>query len=119
MTELAARGEVVIVGRGGQYILPKRPDIIKVLLVAEMEDRIRFMMAHYGMDREKAEQVVQKEERRRANYLKALGFDKLDDPNLYSLVINTSRMSLKEAEELIVGLVGQAGNPVRTTEGSP
>lgn len=118
MTELAARGDVVIVGRGGQYLLPKRSDIVKVLLVAEMEDRIRFMMGHYGLDRERAEQVVRKEEKRRANYLKAFGFNNLDDPNLYSLVLNTGRMSLKEAEELIVWLVQQAGSQQKEREGS-
>jgi cytidylate kinase len=109
MQELAARGDVVIVGRGGQYILPKRSDIVKVLLVAELEDRIKFLMAHYDLDREKAQQVVQKEEKRRANYLKSFGPDNRDDPGLYNLVINTSHASLKDAEELLVWLVEQAG----------
>ncbi len=107
MDRLAARGDVVILGRGGQYILPSGPKIIKVLLVAEWEDRIQFMMGHYNLDREKAEQVVQKEEKRRANYLKAFGSGNPDDPSLYSLVINSSHVSLKEAEDLIVSLVQQ------------
>jgi len=113
MKELAEIGNVVIVGSGGQYILPNRPDIVKVLVVAEMEDRIRFMMANYGLDREKAQQVVQKEESRRASYLRAFGPGDRDDPNLYNLVINTSHIDLKDAEDLIVSIVEKAAQQPR------
>ena len=109
MKELAAKGNVVIVGVGAQYILPKRQDIIKVLLVAEQEHRVTFIMEHYGLDREKAQQVVQREERKRATYLKAFGPGNPDDPSIYSLVINTGHVSLKDAEDLIVCLVEQVG----------
>jgi cytidylate kinase len=107
MKELAAKGNVVIVGVGAQYILPKRQDIIKVLLVAEQEHRVTFIMEHFGLDREKAQQVVQREERKRANYLKAFGPGNPDDPSIYNLVINTGHVSLKVAEDLIVCLVEQ------------
>lgn len=110
MKELAARGNVVIVGVGGQYIIPNRPDIIKVLLVGELEDRVSFMREHYGLDRERAQQVVRREEKKRANYLNAFGPGDPDDPSIYSLVINTSHVSLKDAEDLIVSLVEQVGN---------
>jgi len=105
MKELAEIGNVVIVGRGGQYILPNKPDIIKILVVAKMEDRIGFMMANYGLDRDRAQQVVQKEESRRGNYLRAFGPGDRDDPNLYNLVINTSHIELKDAEDLIVSVL--------------
>jgi cytidylate kinase len=105
--DLAAEGDVVLIGRGSQFILPDHEQIIKVLLVAELEDRIKFMMEHYNLTKSKAELIVQKEEKRRLTFLKLFDSRHPDDPSIYSLVINTSRTSLAEAEALISNLVGR------------
>jgi cytidylate kinase len=106
ITKVAAEGDAVLVGRGSQFILPDSEQTIKVLLVAELEDRIRFMMTNYNLTRAKAEPLVRKEEKRRIAFLKLFDKRNPDEAGLYSLVINTSRQSLKEAESLILGLVG-------------
>jgi CMP/dCMP kinase len=41
--EAAARGNAVIVGRGGAFILGRRPDVLNVQLYASMEDRLRYL----------------------------------------------------------------------------
>ena len=103
--EMAAAENLVIVGRGGQVILPSRPDVVKVLLVADQEDRIRFLTENYSLDREEAEKVVRREEKHRIAYIEALGAENPDDPSLYTVVFNTSHVSLKDAEDFIVDLV--------------
>jgi CMP/dCMP kinase len=104
--EAAEEGDVVFVGRGSQFILPDDPETVKILLVAEKEDRHRFIEKHYRLSTSKAEQWVAKEEKRRVNFLKQLDPRHPDDPGIYDLMINTSKTTLTEAEEMIVQLVG-------------
>ncbi len=104
--DLAEDGDVVIVGRGAQFILPRQENIVKILLVAELEDRVKFMMKNYNMTRPSAEDLVRREEKRRAAFLKTFHPGNPDDPSQYTMVINSSRMSLKEAEDLITEYLG-------------
>ena len=105
--DLADEGDVVIIGRGSQFILADRPGVLKVLLVANMEDRIKFMMEHYNMTRSRADQMIKKEEKRRASFLKLLDHRDPDSPEIYDLVINTSQVSLEEAESTICFIIGK------------
>lgn len=105
--KLASEDDVVIVGRGAQFILPDADNIIKILLVAELSDRIKFMMEHYDLTKAKAEQLVQKEEKKRATFLKMFDSRDPDDPSNYTMVINTSKITLAEAETLVVSLIGR------------
>lgn len=104
--DVAKAGDAVIVGRGAQFILPDSEETVKVLLVGDLEDRIRFMMNHYDLTRTKAEELVRREEKRRSTFLKVFYSGDPDDPSLYTLVINTSRVSLEEAEDAIMELLG-------------
>ena len=63
----AEQGNVVIIGRGGQYILAERPDTFHFLMIANIENRIKFMMEHYQIDRKKAQAVIDKQNKRRIN----------------------------------------------------
>ena len=105
ITQAAARGNVVLVGRGGQFVLPDGPQTIKILLVAELSDRIKFMMDHYNLTRSRAELVVRKEEKRRQTFLSIFSPRNPDDPSLYSICLNTSRISLDEALAMACDLV--------------
>ncbi len=104
--QVAEDDEAVIIGRGGQFILGSDSEIVKVLLVAGMEDRIKFIMEHYHQSQNQAEQWIKKEEKRRTSFLKQLDPRDPDDPSIYDLIINTTRITLPEAEEMIAGLVG-------------
>ena len=44
---LAEQDDVVIIGRGGQYILADRPDTYHFLMIANIENRINFMKAPF------------------------------------------------------------------------
>ena len=104
--QIADDDEAVIIGRGGQFILKNASETVKVLLVARMEDRIKFIMEHYRQSQNQAEQWIKKEEKRRAAFLKQLDPRDPNDPSIYDLIINTTRITLSEAEEMIIGLVG-------------
>ena len=67
--DYAARGNVVIVGRGAGVILEDAPGILRVFLHAPREWRIAHVMAAFGTDRKTSEAEVDRIDRMRAAYL--------------------------------------------------
>lgn len=105
IAQVAEEGDVVILGRGSQYILRDHPDAYHILLIDEFENRVRFMMEHYDLQRNKALQIVRNEDSRRMNLYRKLGKTDYDQAPLYDLVLNMSRMNLKKALTIINDLV--------------
>ncbi|MCF8068786.1 MAG: cytidylate kinase-like family protein [Desulfobacterales bacterium] len=105
ISQIADEGNAVILGRGGQYVLRKHLDAFHVLLVADMDDRIKFMEQHYKLSREQAILSINKQEKKRVNLYKKFGKDNYESPELYHIVINTSRVTLEDSAMLVENLV--------------
>jgi cytidylate kinase len=105
MLQIAEEGNAVIVGRGGQYLLRDHKDIFHVLLVADLEDRVQFMEECNNLSLYNALQVVNRQDKHRLNIYRILGKVDYDQPDIYPLVLNMSRLSLEKASELLVTLV--------------
>ena len=105
IAKIADEGDVVILGRGGQYILDDHPDAYHILLINDIDNRAKFMMEHYDLSQSKAEQVVSREDKRRVNLYRKLGKTDYDDSSLYHLVLNMGRISLEQALKLVCNLV--------------
>ncbi len=102
---LAEQDDVVIIGRGGQYILAERPDTFHFLMIANIENRIRFMMEQYNIDRKKAQTVIDKQNKRRINLYRYFGRTDYDQPDLYHMVLNMNRLRLDDAVQAVCQLV--------------
>ncbi|NJL58804.1 MAG: cytidylate kinase-like family protein [Desulfobacteraceae bacterium] len=105
INKIADEGNAVILGRGSQYILKDRKDAYHVLLIAERADRIRFMEMHYQMSAEQATQAVNSEDKRRINLYHKFGKQDYDQPGLYHLTLNMSKISLGKGCELVCNLM--------------
>jgi cytidylate kinase len=105
INKIATEDNAVIIGRGGQYILADRKNVLHVLLVAEKTDRVKFMQTHYGMDNRTALQAINLDDRRRVNLYHKFHKTDYDQPGHYHLVLNTSRLELKRASEIIINLI--------------
>jgi cytidylate kinase len=99
--QIADQGRVIILGRGGQYILRDHADAHHILLVADRVHRIRFMEKHYRFSTNQAERVVDRQDKRRAILYRKFGREDYDQPGLYHLVLNMSKMDLAEASRHI------------------
>lgn len=97
INQIAVEDNAVILGRGGQYILRDFEKAFHVLLIADRYDRIKFMENRYNFTQPQAERVVDRQEKRRINLYKKFGREDFDQPNLYHMVLNMSRLSLEEA----------------------
>jgi len=105
ITDIAHEGNVVILGRGSQFILPDEPGIFKILLVAPEEWRIDFLIKRYKIAKHEAETLVTREEKKRLAFLTKLDQRPSDDPIHYHICLDTSRLGLDLAEKLVVNLI--------------
>lgn len=108
-------GEMIIVGRGGQVILRDEADVLHVRIEAPMEERIarvkaemRQERATYNADidlrRDAQDRIIERDEAS-ADYLQRYYSEKLNDPLLYHIVLNTGKLSIHQAADIIAGLV--------------
>lgn len=105
IAQIGEEGNTVVLGRGSQYILDDHPDTYHILLLDELDNRIKFMTEHYNLSEKRAARVVNAEEKRRQNLYSKLRKKDFDDPGLYHLVLNMSRLSLTKAMDLVCHLV--------------
>lgn len=105
ITDLAEEDHCVIVGRGGQYVLRNHPTAYHLLLVAAHEDRVKFMMQNYNMKEDQATYTIRVHGKRRRNLYRKFGKEDYDEPLLYHLVLNMSKLSMDKATETAVKLV--------------
>ena len=107
--ELAAAGNLLLVGRGGQVVLAGRPGVLHVRVSAPREQRAALVQARCGVPAEVAAARVDASDRARAGYLRRHHGVRWDDPALYDLVLNTAQLSVETAVEIIC-LAAQKGN---------
>ena len=105
IAQIADEGNSVILGRGSQYILNDHPDAFHILMIDKFENRVRFMREHYALSDSRATRVVKGEDKRRNALFQKLGKTDYDDPFLYHLVLNMSKISLEEARKIVCNLV--------------
>lgn len=99
---LASEGNVLIVGRGGQALLKNHPTALHVQVVAPQVFRVRVVVDRLGLDMKAAQTRVRASDRARFDYLRRYHDVGWLDSTLYHLVINTGRVSLDVAMDLIV-----------------
>lgn len=84
MEDLVARGNVVIVGRGGPIILGDSPEVLRVGVIANRQDCVTRIMERENLDRSQASRTVSERDAARAYYLKRFfGVDDPDKPGFY------------------------------------
>ncbi len=102
---LAAKGNVVIVGRAGQSILQARADALHIRVIAPVETRVQRIVAAHGIPEKAARAQVEDSDRYRADYLRRFYHTAWDDPTLYHLIINTGHMPLETAAEVVCAAI--------------
>ena len=105
IAQMGDDGNVVILGRGSQYILNDLPDAYHVLLIDEFENRVQFMKKYYDLSKSRATQAVRGEDKRRKNLYQKLGKTDYDNSSLYHLVLNMNKVNLEQALKLVCNLV--------------
>jgi cytidylate kinase len=105
VTELALADNVVMVGHGAGQFLRDLPSVVRVFVVAPMEDRVARVIAEGEADAERARRLIDEQDRESGAYLRYLfGIDWLD-PHQWDLVINAGRASPSAALDMLAHYV--------------
>ena len=103
LRDLANGGNVVIVGRGAHIILEDMPNVLRVGVVANLEDRVVTVMERERLSKEQAAETVRTRDEARAYFFRRFfGIEEPDDPTLYHLVVNTSVVRLDYAADIVI-----------------
>jgi cytidylate kinase len=105
VVQIADEGNAVIMGRGSQYILRSHPDAVHILLVDDLENRIKRVEQREKTSYEQAARIVHHEDKRRLSLYHRLGKQDYDSPSLYHMVLNMSRLTRPQAFEMIRRIV--------------
>ena len=104
MTSMANEGGYVLLGRGAQLVLKNHPKVFHVLLVADYEDRIKFMGERYSLPGPEAEKIIKEKEKQRTAVATNIFGANIDDPKLYHIVLNTGRLPFDWAVDQVADL---------------
>ena len=102
IAEAAAHGRIVLVGRGAQAVLARRPDALHVYVVASKPWRMQLAVERLGADPARAEQIVDETDRQRDQYVKTYYGRQRHDFVNYDLVVNTERLGVDGAAAVVV-----------------
>jgi cytidylate kinase len=101
LMKLAGLGGVILIGRAGNIVTAKMPNVLHVRLVAPLEDRIARICRDDLKTPDAARKFCLEEEQARTRFLKTYFNVDINDPLHYHLVINTSLMGYENAAKLI------------------
>ena len=101
--EAAGRqGDILIVGRGGQVVLKDKPGVLHVRVEAPVAARVRRVVEHDRVTSSQAAETVAMRDKAAASYLKRFHDVDWADTSLYHLVINTEKVDVETAANIIV-----------------
>jgi len=87
--EIASTGHCVIVGRGSQHFLERRPGTLRVFLYAPTEEKVRRVMVR-GKSETEARGLVETVDRDRADFIQKYFHVEWPSRSLYHVMLNTS-----------------------------
>jgi cytidylate kinase len=102
LLELKKKGNVVIVGRGGQYILKDFNDVFHVRIIADLDSRVQRLSKNHSIAESDAREHIKKMDKMRKNYIERFFNAALEDPLAYHIVINTSKIAITQASRLLI-----------------
>lgn len=107
ITDLAAKGSCVIVGRCADYVLEEQKNVLNVFVRSDMENRVTRCREEFGLTEADARKLIRKTDKIRSNYYRYYTQTEWGDPSHYDLVIDAGRLGTDAAAYLIAAYVRQ------------
>lgn len=117
--DLAAAGNVLLVGRGGQMVLAGRSGVLHVRVIAPLAQRVATVQARCGISAAAAAARVEASDRVRAALLRRDYGVKWDDPALYDLVLNMAQLDVATAVDVICRVATAFERPAAASVPAP
>lgn len=90
--DIAANQSCIIVGRCGDFVLNKYPNVVRVFVYAEKQHCIEIVSEKYCISKKEAEKRIETIDKQRGQYYKYYTGSQWDNPLNYDLCINTTNI---------------------------
>lgn len=106
---MSEKGHVFLLGRGGQFLFKDEEDAFHIKVVASLDTRVAAIQKRFDVDKATALRLINQKDAEREEY--TLYFHRSDssDPHAYDILINTSKVSIPEASEIILFFLVKKG----------
>jgi len=105
LLEFAARDNVVYHALAGQFLLEGIPNVLRVMISATMEERVKEIMEREDVSKKEAKKIIEKFDKERKKW--AMYFHEKDpwDLSMYDLGLVIGRLTIDDAVEKILTTV--------------
>jgi hypothetical protein len=100
----ATRGNIVIVGRGARFMLPRKAGL-SVRIVAPFNFRVEQVILRKGLAAADAHKLVAKSDLDRQAFIKTYFHQQIANPHTHDLIVNVEQLVQEDAVSLIVDAV--------------
>ena len=97
-----AKQSCIILGRCASEILKDQPNVFNVYVCADKEDRIRRIMAKEALSYENAKQMLEKNDRERAEYYNENTGKVWGDVNNYHMILDTTKLGIENCADILI-----------------
>lgn len=102
---IATEGSCVLIGRCADYALEDRPDVLRIFIRADLNDRIRRVAKQFDLTDAKAKDMIIKTDKKRAGYYNYYSNKKWGDSESYDFCLNSSILGIDGAVDAIKALI--------------
>lgn len=107
--KIAENGSAIIVGRCSDYILREMDNVLDVFLTCPAEERIERVAERLSISREKAADVIERQDRTRADYYNYYTFGNWGVASTYDLCLDSSKLGIDGTADFIIEFAQRAG----------
>ena len=105
ITEIAARDNVILIGRGAQMILKDQPNCTHLRLVGQQDKKLVRIMQKEGLDEKEAASKMKSADKHRSAYMEYFYNVDNQDPALYHYTINIDLLSRERFYKFLTYLI--------------
>ncbi len=98
--DFARRGNCILVGRGAVFAAQDFDNCVHLRLVAPYDFRVQKIMKGHRLNGADAEKFIEMHQKQRDDFVRRFADGKIDDPHLYHLVFNNSRLPVEKIAEM-------------------
>lgn len=106
--KIADNGPAIFIGRASNYVLRDRR-CLDVFICAPMEERKKFVCGREGISPDKAEGIIYKKDKARAEYYNFFTFGHWGKSSDYDLCIDSSVLGIEKSAQFIIAFGKEAG----------
>lgn len=101
ITEHAEKEPCIIIGRCADYILRNRPDVLRVFIHADMEERIKRITEVYKISDSDPEKFLYQKDKRRAAYYQFYTDIKWGDTKNFHITLDSSAFGIEKCVQIL------------------